>query len=142
MIYIHRYYTKLKKNATCEKRVACLEPLHGLDIPEIAVTEYISQFPVHIPHGKSSKQLYDEILLEGNSDTFPRDSKQIRAKKYNYNRRRRIDKGEHLYRQKLTVLAVMNMTQDRNCSVKSSIVTVRNTECLYKLCTVEGKKGY
>ena len=158
MIYMHRYCTKLKKNNTYEKRVTWLEPLHGLDTPQIAVDEYKSQFPGHIPHGNSSKtndfyiripvstiteigkrvgnkapkQLYDEMLLEGNIDTFPRDSKQIRAKKYNDKRRRRIDKDEHLYRQNLaeSVLAIMNMAQDHNSYVKSAIVDEKKVQCI------------
>ena len=102
MIYMHRYYTKFKKNNTYEKRLTWLEPLHGLDTPQIAVVENKSQFPGHIPHGNSSKtndfyirtpvstmteigkpvdnkapkQLYDAMLLEGNIDTFP----EIRSK--------------------------------------------------------------
>ena len=44
MIYMQRYYTKLKKNNTYEKRVTWLEPLHGLDTPQIAVVEYKFHF--------------------------------------------------------------------------------------------------
>ena len=81
---------------------------------------------------KAPKQLYDEMLLEGNIDTFPRDSKQIRAKKYNDQRRRRIDKCENLYRQHLadSVLAGMNMTQDRKSYVKSAIVNEKKDPCI------------
>ena len=81
---------------------------------------------------KAPEQLYDEMLLKGNIDTVPRDSKQIRAKKYNDQRRRRIDKGEHLNRQNLadSVLAVMNMAQDRNSYFKSAIVDEKRVPCI------------
>ena len=50
VIELHRYYAKLKKNATYEKRVSWL----GLGgDSEIAVVEYIVAYPGLGPHGNS-----------------------------------------------------------------------------------------
>ena len=42
---------------------------------------------------KAPKQLYDEMLLKGNIDTFPQRFEAISDKIYNDQRRKRIDKG-------------------------------------------------
>ena len=50
LIELHRYYAKLKKDLTYEKRVSWLGL--GGDI-EIAVVEYIGKYPCVAPHGNS-----------------------------------------------------------------------------------------
>ena len=103
IVELHRYYTKLKKNQTYEKRVSWL----GLGgDKEIAVVEYVGKFPGVAPHGNAKhkteyvrtpdnvmsemadmlksnkpKQVYDKLTNKHDELSGPTDPRQVRDMK-------------------------------------------------------------
>ena len=103
IVELHRYYTKLKKDQTYEKRVSWL----GLGgDKEIAVVEYVGKFPGVAPHGNAKhkteyvrtpdnvmsemadmlksnkpKQVYDKLTNKHDELSGPTDPRQVRDMK-------------------------------------------------------------
>lgn len=113
VIGLQRYYAKLKKDKSYEKRVSWLN--QGGDL-EIAVVEYIGKYPGEAPHGNSKrkteyirtpdavmtemadllkskkpKQVYDKLINENDELSGPTDLRQVHDMK----RRQDLKERQH-----------------------------------------------